>query len=791
MSKIVVNEIEPQSGSNITVVSSNTLTVAGGIVAGGLTYPTSDGSADNVLITNGSGTLSFTSINEQVDDRVNALIVAGEGIDGTYDDSAGTYTIAAEDATSSNKGVASFVSADFSVASGAVSLVDLTVSHFAAATIVLESEGISSNDNDTTLPTSAAVKDYVDTQILTEDTLAEMNDTNITSPADASLLFYDTGTSMWIDNVVSGDVTIADTGVATIAAGAVDFLMIADTVDEDNMASDSATKLPTQQSVKAYVDSQVTAQDLDFTADSGGALGIDLDSETLTFTGGTGIDTSGSGNAVTFAIDSTVVTESSTDTLTNKTLTSPVLDTSASGTAIKDEDYMASDSDTHLATQQSIKAYADTMLPLAGGTLSGDVDAGDNDISKVVLKDYAETDVAITSGTTLAIDLANGNTGSVTLGHNVTDIDFTNVPTDGTSTFTLKATQDGTGSRTLAINAITVNGGSDATGLTGGNAGITLSTAANSVDLLSFLFFDAGTPLINGLLDFKNSQEKDMPLGAARFALSGGAKPDLMVAALVVAAGAGGGNGNDAAGGGGAGGYRAFSEVQLDGATNYTTYVGAAGSAGGNGNTSHFNGSQSSYGGAGRANANGNSGGSGGGPGWQGQTGGSGNVGGYSPSEGSNGGNLYYAGGGGGGASGTGGHGGTSGGNGGNGSQWLDGNYYAGGGGGGADYYRSGNNVQSQGGQGGGGKGQGSGQGQAGTVNTGGGGGGSRSHVNRANFAGGSGVVGLRYPKEWTLNANTVTISSETTSGDYKFAYVTAGSGSVYWTQYGTLRIYK
>ena len=37
----------------------------------------------------------------------------------------------------------------------------------------------------------------------------------------------------------------------------------------------------------------------------GGALSIDLDSETLTFTG-TGIDTSGSGNTVTFAIDSTV-----------------------------------------------------------------------------------------------------------------------------------------------------------------------------------------------------------------------------------------------------------------------------------------------------------------------------------------------------------------------------------------------------------------------------------------------------------------------------------------------------
>jgi hypothetical protein len=93
------------------------------------------------------------------------------------------------------------------------------------------------------------------------------------------------------------------------------------------MSSDSATLVPTQQSVKAYVDSQVTAQDLDFQADSGGALSIDLDTETMTFTGGTGIDTTGSGNDVEFAIDSTVATLTGTQTLTNKTLTSPDVNT--------------------------------------------------------------------------------------------------------------------------------------------------------------------------------------------------------------------------------------------------------------------------------------------------------------------------------------------------------------------------------------------------------------------------------------------------------------------------------
>ena len=57
----------------------------------------------------------------------------------------------------------------------------------------------------------------------------------------------------------------------------------------------------------------------------------------------------------------TFVFEAFTQTLTNKTLTSAVLNTGVSGTAIKDEDNMASDSATHLATQQSIKAYVDSQ----------------------------------------------------------------------------------------------------------------------------------------------------------------------------------------------------------------------------------------------------------------------------------------------------------------------------------------------------------------------------------------------------------------------------------------------
>ena len=81
---------------------------------------------------------------------------------------------------------------------------------------------------------------------------------------------------------------------------------VASILDEDNLSSDSATALATQQSIKAYVDSQVTAQDLDIT-DGSSTIAIDLDSETLSLLGGTGITSTASGNGVTFSADLTSV----------------------------------------------------------------------------------------------------------------------------------------------------------------------------------------------------------------------------------------------------------------------------------------------------------------------------------------------------------------------------------------------------------------------------------------------------------------------------------------------------
>jgi hypothetical protein len=77
-------------------------------------------------------------------------------------------------------------------------------------------------------------------------------------------------------------------------------------LDEDDMASDSATSLATQQSIKAYVDTQLTAEDLDFAGDSGTGA-VDLDSQTLTIAGTANeIETSASGQTLTVGLPSAV-----------------------------------------------------------------------------------------------------------------------------------------------------------------------------------------------------------------------------------------------------------------------------------------------------------------------------------------------------------------------------------------------------------------------------------------------------------------------------------------------------
>ena len=66
-----------------------------------------------------------------------------------------------------------------------------------AGTVIGTTQSVS--DNSTKLATTA----YVDAQVATEDTLAEMNDTTMSGLADLNILQYDSGTSTWKNQTMS------------------------------------------------------------------------------------------------------------------------------------------------------------------------------------------------------------------------------------------------------------------------------------------------------------------------------------------------------------------------------------------------------------------------------------------------------------------------------------------------------------------------------------------------------------------------------------------------------------
>ena len=134
-------------------------------------------------------------------------------------------------------------------------------------------------------------------------------------------------------------------------------------------------------------------------------------------------------------------TASATETLTNKTTTNLVQNGTATGTAIKDEDDMSSNSATHLATQQSIKAYVDNEISSLSSTSisqgNSNVTVADSGTGNVTIEvDGTDriTTVAATTTTATGHSLVIG-AGSNSAGGSIKFLEGTD---NGTNGVTLK-----------------------------------------------------------------------------------------------------------------------------------------------------------------------------------------------------------------------------------------------------------------------------------------------------------------------------------------------------------------
>ena len=463
-------------------------------------YVDSQVTAQDLDATTDSGTIAIDLDSETL------TIAGGEGIDTSA--TGNTITVAGEDASTSNKGIASFDTNDFTVSSGAVSLATTST---AAELNILDGA---------TLTTSEL--NILDGVTSTASELNLLDGSSAGTIANSKGVIY--GSS---GEVIATTLQIAGTSI-TSSAAELNILDGKSFVDEDDMASNSATAIASQQSIKAYVDNNAGTMSNWVLEDGDGTEVTISNAKEVKFVEGGGIDidwtdvdngTDGDPYDLTFTVNAAqtgITSLLATDIkigeddetkidfedaneinfyadnekkmeLTSNGLaligTTPSLTIGDAGAEDTKLVFDGNAQDFYIGLDDS----ADDLLIGLGSTVGTTpaIHIDENQVTKFEAAITEQSPAALTSGTSVTLDVRDGSVFTITLAHNIGTFTWSNPATSGyASSFVLKVTQDGTGNRTISWPA--------SVDWAGGTAP-TLSTGANDVDVFVFFTIDAGT----------------------------------------------------------------------------------------------------------------------------------------------------------------------------------------------------------------------------------------------------------------------------------------------------------